>query len=104
MPQSEEKSLRITSGPIEDLGLVVDQLIKKGFVYIHPVLTPHEAILRICTQFGVEEVRMDKAKNPNDEVLGYVYNYLSKNNMYLARASMRSISLMVISGDLYKKE
>ena len=102
MPQSEEKTPRITAGPIEDLGLIVDKLIKKGFVY--PQDEPNRIKLVICTQFGVEEIRSGRADNPLDEVLGYVFDYLSRNNMYLARANMRSESSMVITGDLYKEK
>ena len=104
-----DKIPRMTTGPIEDLGVVVNKLVKVGFAHIHGGgYTAHERPkfrLYISTLFGRET-----ADIPYDvelfSFLSAVQGYLSEKKRYLSRVSFlsgKSEDSDEITGDLYQE-
>ena len=121
MPQSKKNIPRITAGPIDDLGVVVNKLVKVGFARIKAIVAePKRCTLYIDTLFGSgyidasfgSETAKDIPKhnvdfimwdNSHFMILRQIQDYLSEKKMYLSRASFLGEDSDSITGDLYKE-
>ncbi len=117
-----DKIPRITAGPIEDLGVVVNKLVKLGFARIKAFSSePERGTLIIDTPLGSEYIDTlfgsETAKglpkhnvdfimwdNSHFMILRQIQDYLSEKKMYLSRASFTGKDSDSITGDLYQEK
>jgi len=101
-----DKIPRMTAGPIEDLGVVVNKLVKVGFAHVvgipgHTADGKQKIILYIDTLFG-REIADVPFKTELSLFLSAMQVYLSEKKRYLSRISFLGESLYHITGDLYQ--
>jgi len=87
---------RITSGPVTDLGVNLDDVVNMGATTIVGS-TPH--LGKIFLEGVKHNASMDYLKEERD-VLPAVDAYLAENGMYIARLQVVQVG-RVYSGDLY---
>ena len=58
-------------------------------------------VLTIYTLFGMKETKLETPPEKDSSYLSLLNGYLSKNRMYVARATASDIAIMDLIGDLY---